>query len=657
MRDSHTNAEERKSMTISWRLKPAYWHEDEQFDEVLQAFDKHPMIADEISFFIGDMTTWHGYTPLDEIDRQMALARRRFEQVRSIGVATVGFNVWPSFGNEGSPCRYHESMPQLPYPNRVDRDGHVFHKCACPNSADFLEHTRAVYRLAAAAHPDFIWIDDDFTGPLKTQCFCDACVAGFEGSEWQSRETLVEALDQAENEELRRAWLDYSRRFLRGYCAMVRGATDETDPNIDLGLMTVGPGVGTHGGDYIADCMRILRSHRGRPGHGFYKDHTPRDLTGKILEAAWQIQHYPDGTDDIQYEYEDWPCTPMDKSVSTSIHEITLALAAGCSGVAMSTFHFTGSGVADQDPLMATMAAKQKEWDAYRNAANGLTLAGLHPGVAVERQRELALVTDTARCNPGDFREWAHFGVPFTFDPAFAVGAILGAEAASGLPADELESIFAGPVFMDVDALRELQKRKLHNWTGCKAGDYLPGSSERFTEHRLNGEFTGQVRTMFWYGGNAIQPIAADVELLSRLSYPWQDEAEPCMTAYENELGGRVVIMGYEPWTAFGLRNKWTQLQTVMAWATDGRMPLSIDRMLRVTPFLRVNEKNDRFALTLMNNGLDDTGEFTIAVRTGAASVRTLPKEDTLPATKEDDMVRLRIANLPAWSTLNLIGD
>ena len=66
----------------------------------------------------------------------------------------------------------------------TDIEGSVCRGTFCPNDPRFQQYVRELYRLAAAANPDYIWVDDDvrLAGhmPVGLTCFCDHCLAIFE---------------------------------------------------------------------------------------------------------------------------------------------------------------------------------------------------------------------------------------------------------------------------------------------------------------------------------------------------------------------------------------------------------------------------------------------------------------------------------------------
>ena len=78
---------------------------------------------------------------------------------------------------------------------------------------------------------------------------------------------------------------------------------------------------------------------------------------------------------------------------------------------------------------------------------------------------------------------------------------------------------------------------------------------EVFTDHPLNDGYAGwrrNCRQSFWpQPAYRLEPTESGVEVMARLTDYGDNDLGPCMTAYENPLGGRVVVLGHSPWQMF----------------------------------------------------------------------------------------------------------
>ena len=285
--------------------------------------------------------TTYGYHDLDDVERQCEKIQVRMERLRSLGVKP-GINLWPTFGGQDHDCN--EGLrPPLPYQVMICYDGTPASYVACPSSPEFHAYMRRKAHIMAKTKPDFIWVDDDcrmnYLG-APYPCFCPDCVRRFQDGRFESREELVEALNQPENRELRFAWCTYNADRLAGFCAEFRAAVDEINPAIETPFMSVGYSHTTYDGDYLEKCAEALRAKAFRPGHGFYWDDAPRELFTKTMEVARQVQRLSMYED--MFLEESCPCISLDKASSTRLLEIGAALAAGCTGVAFNHLYTCG---------------------------------------------------------------------------------------------------------------------------------------------------------------------------------------------------------------------------------------------------------------------------------------------------------------------------
>jgi hypothetical protein len=86
------------------------------------------------------------------------------------------------------------------------------------------------------------------------------------------------------------------------------------------------------------------------------------------------------------------------------------------------------------------------------------------------------------------------------------------------------------------------------------------------------------------------------------------------MTAFENELGGRVVVMGYFPWTQMHSLAKATQIKAVSQWLSRDRLPVLVESFAKVQVWARENGPG-RIACVLLNASLDPLEKLTLRFR------------------------------------------
>ena len=570
--------------------------------------------------------------------------------------------------------RPHVAVLPLPFPPVVGMDGSVADSIVCPISPEFLSYTREKYVLAAKAAPAFIWVDDDtrFThlGGVPYPCFCDRCVAGFEGGRFTSREELVAALNAPVNRELRHSWSAYGADRLARYCAEIRAAVDSIAPAMDTPFMTVGPTHTTYAGDFIEKCMSALRSRRGRPGHGFYWDDRPADMLQKAMEVGRQTVRYPDYTVDVLYEEESYPCAYLDKAVQTRLNEVWLALAAGCSGVAFNHLAFPGE---TRNPDMFNVYRREMDalhemrpaWSRYVDFTKDLNWQGFWPA-------DNPFLMAGMDCANGWFKEnnpsydiskpehIGQMGLPLTTDSAAACGTLLAGKVIETLSDEVLRGIFSKGVLMDVEALKVLTGRGLGRWTGVRAGDSRMFARERNTNHRFNGPFEGYERFGIFDPAYDLLPLDDRTEALAVSVDAYDVVYGPCVTAYENELGGKVVVCGYSPWRFLGHPSKLWQLRALSDWMSSPLMLRWSDpaRIARLVPFIRGDGK--RAAVLLINASLDVSEPADLLLRgdmTHACVLNSDGARANLKTAREGKCLCIRLPSIQPWHPLVVLSE
>jgi hypothetical protein len=648
----------------SWRIKPVHWTSDEQFYRWRDFFREHRDIIHEISIFVGRLHSWHGYVP-PEIDKdQFDIAGKRMEELRSDGFSLVGYNVWPTFGDEDD-----RSDSELPLPPMIGHNGHVAKHVICPSSPGVLEYISRRFSMLAEYHPDFIWVDDDarlFTKgtELGYPCFCNICLSEFQEGRWESRKKIVEGLNHPDNVKLREEWIEYNAFRLDRVCKHIKDAVRKVDQELDLAFMTVGPTHTSYSGDFIRRCMETLESVRGRPGHGFYVDAAPRDILRKAMDVAWQIADYPDFTIDIQYEYEDFPSIPLDKARTIVSAENALAVASGCNGIAVHTFQLVPNSFEEYGPMMESLQADYNYLQQMTRAtASTPQPAGLWipwtSNFMARRMVDGKWFSESSRPLTAPI-SWCEFGIPVSAERDGSSGTILAGDAVNAFTDRELKDLFSGAVFMDGQALEALGGRGLAHLTGVRPGEKYQLASERLTDHKVNGRHAGEWRNVYFGAiGLTLETTGQDVQVFSDLYDVDSNNKGACLTGYTNELGGRVVVMGYHPWERFGTLAKLFQIREVVDWATGKDIPVRMDPQARIAAILRTNADRSRVTAVLLNNSFDEVREIPVVLR---APLKQLVRLDPSGKTSPIDFERqggechFHAGSIPPWQTVTIIG-
>ena len=660
-------------LTLAWRIGLENYDNDESFRKLLHMVKQQHEIIDELALF--ETITHHQYTPLDIYALRMDMAAERMAALRKVGVTSVGINVLCTIGHINEAWSY---MPPLPYQGMVGHDGSVSKGCACPNTTAMRDYVRAKYELVARAKPDFIWVDDDIRmhhHGVAWGCFCETCLKIFsrKAGKKQSREALVKALNDPAQAKLRQMWVQQNIESIENLLAGVTAAVHGVDPSITMGLMTNGPAWTTYSGMGFDRWFPALQATKARPGGGFYTDAAPGDMIRKNIECGWQRAALPAGINDIQYEVENFPYQILKKSATAMIDECTLALAQGHNGIA---FNLNGLTVAYEDfmPLVRDIPSIRPLWEKWTAHAAGLPTAGLWSAWSSQMMAKRGI-------QPGqDWFGWSgdydisrqmvlnEIGLPLAVDRP-GCGTILSGRIAEAFSTAELKEMLSGGVIMDSTALTVLTERRLSYLTGIKMGKRNDnGMRERFTDDQLNGPFTDHVRDArieFWGDargmGDVLTPVGKGVHTLATMEDYFERPQGASMTAFENSLGGRVVVMGYAPWMFLHSVAKRHQFQNVADWVSRNQMPVRVEEAVRLVPVARMSANGRRAAILLLNAGLDAVREATVHIRTPASRVRLLApgtKDRLIPLKRQKSGGTLTLHNIEPWGfRMLLIGE
>ena len=652
-----------RKLKLSWRIGLPHWETDEAFGRLLDLAREHRSVVDEVALF--ETITHHLYIPLDVYALRMEMAAKRLDAFRDARIPSAGINVLCTIGHINEGWSY---MPPLPFQAMVGHDGGVSTGCACPNSPEMRAYVQAKYKLVAAARPDFIWVDDDIRmhhHGVAWGCFCPVCLALFarRAGRTYGREELATAFDDPAQGPLRQLWVEQNIATLEALLADVAAAIHEVGPKIVIGKMSAGPGWTTYSGQAFERWFTALQATKARPGGGFYSDATPMEMVRKAIDCGWQRASLPASVTDVQYELENFPYQRLKKSATAVVNECTLALAYGLNGVA---FNMLALDYEDFLPLLERIPPARPLWEQWVAHTAGLPTAGLWPAWSSQlmakrsvRQGEhwLGWHPQYDITRPVTLAE---IGLPIAAD-APGCGAVLCGRVAEAFSDDELKGMLAGGLLMDSTALEVLTERGLAHLTGVRLATRLDnGMMERFTDDALNGGSAGQLRDArieFW--GNArgmadiLEPVAAGVRILTTLEDYFYRPQGPSMTAFDNELGGRVVVMGYAPWIFLHSVGKRLQLQNVADWISRGSMPVRVDQAVPLVSVVRMSADRQRGAVVLLNAGMDAIREATVHVRLAARHARllTIGQDDrTLRMEPEELGGYITLRSIPPWS-------
>ena len=628
---------------------------------LLAAIGSTPRLVSEVAFFTN---RFHCPLPLEAIEAQAAHLATLLPIARAAGYR-AGINHLTTTGHHDENL---EMVADRTLARQVGLDGQVSMGALCPADARVRAFVRQTYVALASIHPDFIWVDDDvrLSGHMPTRgcCLCDPCIAAFSGEAGEafSHASLVAAFDApdpARRGRIRRLFLERNGRVIRDLLALVEETVHAIDPTIELGLMTADMFWEGYPFEAWAAALRgdTELPVRWRPGGGFYDDARPYELIDKAHSIGRQIAGLPSYASIRPAEIENFPYQPLRKAAQTNVLEMTAYLFAGATGSALNILGEEGNDDTETTPLLDHLKSMVPFWERLKAELAGSVPVGVWAAwdplqIAAGRAGQVeGFFADVDRDMAGPYG-LARLGIPVCYRSAEGRLAALSGRMPHALGRLRMAELLSGGVLLDAEALRSLEEMGLTHLAGATLGQgYGWDSQEIFTAHPLNRDFAGLKRDCrqsfkWWWESTAWELLPVpEAEVLARITdYQGRDRGAS-VTALTNELGGRVAVMSYFPWTMDMAAGKRQQMIRLCDWLSRGTMPIAIETLAAITPWVR-RYPDGRMVIGLLNLGADTYDSVELTARARAGTFRLLGRDGTtaaLPSERVGDAFRISI--------------
>ena len=652
---------------IVLRVASGQWLNPDKTEKLLAWLGSRPGAVDEIALF---SSFTHPPLPIDTVRQYGARLAEVMLQIRAEGYR-VGVNILATMGHR------EENLPGSlaePWPRVTDPAGKVSLGSYCPASPSLLGYAEELYELVAKAQPDFIWVDDDVRlmshQPVQATCFCDQCIERFNreiGADY-TRASLVAAMSgapSAQRDELRLLWLEHNRRMIADLLRRSAQAVHRVDPQLSLGFMTGDRFYEGYGFREWAEALEGPESPpaRWRPGCGFYTDDAYLGLVDKANAIGRQVSQLPARVTVIQSEIESFTYQRLSKSVAVTMLEGIAYMAAGATGLALNVIGDPDELDEQYTPLLDGVFRIRPFLQALREASGRSACEGLWPAwnrnLYADRRAEGDWLERNQNMEAlGLAYVLGEIGLPMAYDPQGARASLMAGPIPGAFAAEELRELFKGGVVLDGEALMTLEGMGLVDWTGVRLARTIDiDAIEILAEHPLNGSFGGwrrNCRQSFWpQPSYHLEPLKPDVEVLANMVDYQGNVLGPCMTAYENPMGGRVVVLGYSPWQRIYDLAKSNQLKAVCRWVSRDTLPVVVETYAKVVIWARRSAQGGLTAV-LINASLDPIPELFLRARTRVTELtRWLAsgEQDSLSAQRVGpEHVRVRMTDIAPWS-------
>jgi len=612
------------------------WSFSENLAELVRCLERYGV--DELIVKTDTEEFTHGQPPLEWV---RAYRKNLFEIKRAMDKLGIVYslNPWITVGH----CdRGRDSRKMIPgLVTMVGHDGVKTTCCACPLSKAWRNHVEKVWTIYAETKPHVIWIEDDIRtfnhSPVEFGCFCREHMKLFSKRVGRkvTREELVAAiLKPGKPHRWRAEYFDMQYEVMTDTVAFLAGVVHRTSPETSLGLMSSGPNSHCIDGrrwDEFASALADGKPLYSRPPmgnysesslRGFYYSHDSIKITRHCLPA------------DVieQTEVESVPFTKYSKSINATFLQMALSFAYGSHGVTLNLYDHCGSPLEDTPDFGRLLEEKKR----YLNAlANRCTRPGIYRGVRLlfhEKQSYRKVLRKDAQY--ANLRGDGHpimealesHGVPTTYDDS-EVATVCG-QTLRALGDKEIRALLSRGVMLDGEAAFTLFERGYGAEIGLRSIQkprFLDDIGVFSAEELYNNDFGGArhrylTLTLPDLGGRpdfAVMTPCKSARIISRLVDPDAARHHAAMYAFENKLGGRVVVGGIVMSTAFGPAYcnpyRLKLLQETFRWLARGKPPIFVRG--GVYPLSFRKDCEGYTVIGLFNLSLDpwESAEFEIA--------------------------------------------
>ncbi|MGV8139882.1 MAG: hypothetical protein AB2L20_32245 [Mangrovibacterium sp.] len=617
---------------ISFRIGTPLWISERRCNELFALFDKYKGVTDEITFFTSGT---HAPLPLNVFKERTAILKERMSQARERGYKT-GINILTTIGHHNENL---ENSLQGDYVPMTNIDGATCKGSFCPNDEQMREYIRKIYQFTTNANPDYIWIDDDIRFghmPIGNGCFCDRCLQIFEEESGlnYTRESLKKAFNEgqtAEKLKIREAWLQHNRNTISHLFELIEKTVHEINPAMPLGFMTGDRFF--EGYDFENWANTLAGANHApvmwRPGGGYYEDSNTDGLAGKSHDIGRQVSLLPEEVVSIQSEIENFPYQRLKKAAHIVVLEACSHIAAGCTGAAFNVLSMYDEPLDEYEALISRLQESRPFFDLL---AQSLGRSSIH-GVQTFWNKSSCVTGSLKDGNwtgsgcPLVNHEFYDIGLPVCYSNKCASVTILGKDNVLTLPKEEIKKLLSGGVYMDAEALQQLNEMGFDEFTGFEiTGSETKDCIEKFTDHPLNGEFTGRERDnrqSFW-NSRAFMLRKTDEKaqtLAGLIDYAGKEVAACTTGIYENKLGGRICVAGYYPWTFMENLSKSSQMKAVFRWLSRDSLPGYIASFQKINLWIR-EPQNGKIALAFTNSSFDPAEDIVLMLKTDQKTIR-----------------------------------
>jgi len=510
---------------------------------------------------------------------------------------------------------------------------HPFSNCPLdPNFRKIFSENAAAF--VKIAKPYFIITEDDYSIKAADGCFCKHHLEEFAKREgrYYTREELIEIFSQKTPEafEVMKRWRELLKDSLVGLGEALRTAIDSVAPEIPIGSCQAGSS--DFDGDMTLPLTKAFAGENHTPFSrvfgSFYGSLDTKAIPERLYHALYTRQHISCDFD-FYHESDTFPHTRFFKSGSQMRALVSAAYSYGFAGSLFQTQQLLDNP--NEERAYGNMIREErKRFTEVKKTVKQCKLNGVK--IDYDPFFNTVDVSET-HWFPLWVRSLSVFGIPHTTLDSEVV--FWDKRQAQYYDNDTVMKALSKGLFLDAEAALELVKRGYGKYIGVEIGEditkgnkliYDLGAREVIKEGFLCGSKGRNMPSAHMLSpdgnGKMLKMTVTDekCEVITEF-YTFQKElVTPSMTRFENELGGKVVVLGItldnnRSQSLFNYRRQ-KLIQEQIKWCNDKFIFVKEEPNLFLIENEAINPTESGFKgmLTLINLGEDSVSNVELHI-------------------------------------------
>lgn len=440
---------------------------------------------------------------------------------------------------------------------KSDGSGHPF--ANCPIDPMFRKRFMDdLEKFVEIARPEFILLEDDYSMKAMNGCFCERHLNAFakRKGRYYTREELNHDFmnDNEESYQLLREWRQLMKDTLVEFAKEMRERVDKVDPSIPIGYCQ--PGSADYDGDSTEAISKALAGKQHTPFARlfgtFYCGVNAKEMPGALYHMLYCKQHIKG---DFAF-YHESDIYPHNKFYAAERHLkalMSVSCAFGFDGMLLWTSDVYGN-IRNESGYGNMVKQEYARFDVVSRIGK----KGVVKGVQVAYDPFWNTVcTEVSTVIPLWATVLGRFGISYTSSDASI--AFWDARQARYATHEQIMERLRKGLFLDGEAARKLCLRGYGKYLGVEVGEDLAQdvalSYDLGAREVICEVFTESVDECIMPPAHGFCPAGAGKSLRLQVTdiscevlteiYTFEKEyVAPGMTRFQNELGGKVVVMG-----------------------------------------------------------------------------------------------------------------